>query len=53
MKTIEIEVRENGISIQGDNIQANKEQAKEILKKALDAIENEPEFEAKNEIIVK
>jgi len=53
MKIIEIEVRGNGISIQADNIKANKEEAKEVLKNALEALDKEPDFEAKNEIIVK
>lgn len=50
MKEIVIEVRDNHLSIQGQNIQTEKEQAKKVLQNALAALDKKPDFEAKHEI---
>lgn len=53
MQEITIELRENALSIQGDNIHSQKELAKKILQDALDALDKEPAAEFKNEIVYK
>lgn len=51
MIQIEVENRENGLSIQGAFIKNNIEGAKELLKKALDALEKKPDFEYQHEVV--
>lgn len=53
MKEVTIEIRPDSISIQGGNIQAETDAAKALLKSALDALEEKPNFTAKNEITFK
>jgi len=54
MKEILIQIRPDTVSVQADNIQADTEQAKQILKKALESLENQtPKSEHKNEIVYK
>lgn len=50
MNEITIEIRDKSVSIQGDNIQDNPEQVKQILQNALDALKGEPAETHKNEI---
>lgn len=51
MKEITIEVRPNSLSIQAGNIKGNIESAKKILKEALNALNQTPDQEFKNEIV--
>lgn len=51
MNEVTIQIRPNTVSVQGDNIQADTEQAKQILQNALDALQNKPAEEYKNELV--
>lgn len=52
MKELLIEIRPSGMSLQGASIGENPDAAKALLKKALDALDQNPTETHPNEIVV-
>lgn len=53
MNELEIYIRPYSISIQAQNIKDKTEQAKSVLRSALEAMENKPDESYKNEFVYK